>query len=73
MKNNENGLSHFVRDLKSDEDWLLAWHYNIAMWLFDHGNTNHKISNELAYKFINYFFDINYNWQELIHFDETKD
>ena len=57
----------FKKKLENDEGTLLAWHSNIAMWLYDNANIfDYEPRNHLACKFMKYFHNIEYDWRKLL-------
>jgi hypothetical protein len=57
----------FKIDLK-DNDILLGWHSNIACWIMDNlGIVDYEKRNEFAYLFIKRFFNIEYDWNNLVN------
>ena len=61
-------FSHY---LKKDEGLLIGWHSNIAMFMYDYTNVkNYEDRNNLAQKFLKYFFGIEYDWKKLFDIEE---
>ena len=60
-------LEKFSEVLDNDHDLLHSWHCNVAMWIYDNCDIKAYIDrNDLANKFMNYFFDIDYDWRKLM-------
>ena len=64
----------FKKKLENDEGTLLAWHSNIAMWLYDNANIfDYEPRNYLACKFMKYFFSMDYDWEKLMEYGGEDD
>lgn len=68
--NVKKGLSNCQKlqnDLKNDNDYLLGWHSNIAMFIHDCCLIqDYNERNKLASMFMRRIFDIKYNWKKLM-------
>ncbi len=62
-----SGLENFKKHLEEDKEWLMSWHSNIAIWFMDNMSImEYETRNEMANRFILHFFDIKYDWKELL-------
>ena len=67
QQSKQSGYELFKIDLK-DDDILLGWHSNIACWIMDNlGIVDYEKRNEFAYLFIKRFFNIEYDWNNLVN------
>lgn len=63
-----SGIGKMKKELSEDKGLLLAWHSNISCWLEDKcGIDCYDERQENASNFIYRFFDIKYDWEELLN------
>lgn len=56
----------FKYHLNESSDLLLGWHSNIACWLIDNCGLSREVANEKVVRFMNRFYGIDYDWEELV-------